>query len=825
MAEPKLFVGIDLGTTNSTAAVFDGAKVDAIRGTDGSTLTPSVVRIDGRGGVMVGARARRYLDTDPDNARGEFKRLMGSAHRLSFAAAKVDKTPEELSAEVLLSLLASTKEQVGVEVDQCVISVPALFELHQTAATGEAARLAGIDRVEFIQEPIAAAIASGWTAENDDEAWMVFDLGGGTFDASLLETREGMLRVVGHDGDNYLGGRDFDNALVDWAVRELGEREGRRLDRKNPAHSKAFRRLKAAAEEVKIELSRASSSPFSVAGLVVDGDELDVELELDRPTFDRVVAPLCDRVVEVCTRLLADHGREAGSLGRIVLVGGPTAIPALRERVAAALGAPFAVGLDPMTLVAQGAAIFAGTVDLSAKATVPRADAGMSKQGNISSDGPKTKLWLQHPGVTADVGPFVVGRALEGAPIHRIRFTRLDGAWESPDEEVDDDGTFTVQLSLSVRARSTFRIEAWSKDGKLVPVSPRETSLSHGLTVTDPPLSRSIGIALATNDVRTYFERGCPLPARRSFVLHTVESATPIAHGFALSVPIVQGEFGLAHLCRLVGVLEIPASDLRAPLAAGSAIEVALGLDRGGRLTASARVEALGQSFDQIVNVDVPTASLADLRERHAALQRRVEEAFAKSTDASIRTQLSRIDAALGRAERDLAAADGGDADGLERARRTLSDSDGELADYESRSAWPELESAALEEATFAAHNVSRHGSGADRQLLEGIVGGIKRALAAHDARALDQRLRAMRRLSNALYLQDPQNLAGELDYYSSNPTRTTDPRRAKEIIVQGRAALGKKDDAAARNAVVELWELRRPGEEARRRGHGSSVK
>ncbi|HTJ84560.1 MAG TPA: Hsp70 family protein, partial [Polyangiaceae bacterium] len=684
----------------------------------------------------------------------------------------------------------------------------------------DAARLAGIDRVEFIQEPIAAAIASGWSADHADEAWMVFDLGGGTFDVSLLETREGMLRVVGHDGDNYLGGRDFDNAIVDWAVRALAEREGRELDRRNPAHAKAFRRLKAAAEEVKIELSRAKSSTLTVPGLVIDGDEIDVDLELERAAFDRAVAPLCDRVVEVCARLMSDHGRESGSLARIVLVGGPTAIPALRERVAAALGAPFAVGLDPMTLVAQGAAIFAGTVDLPAKPA-----AGSTTAAPATDVEPRTKLWLQHPGVTADVGPFVVGRVLEGDPIHKVRFTRLDGAWTSPDEDVEDDGTFTVQLALSMRMRSTFRVEAWSKDGALVPVSPAEISVSHGLTVTDPPLSRSIGIALATDEVRTYFERGCPLPARRSFVLHTVEAATPIAHGFALQVPIVQGEFGMAHLCRLVGVLSIPASDLKAPLAAGSAIEVALGLDRGGRLTASARVDALGQAFDEIVDVDVPIASIADLRDRHGKLQRRVEEAFAKSSDPALRTQLSRIDASLGRAERDLAAADGGDADGLERARRTLSDADGELADLESRSAWPELESDALEEASFAAGNVARYGTAADRQLLEGMIAGIKRALAARDARALDQRLRAMRRLSNGLYLQDPANVAAELDYYASDPTRTTDPKRAKQIIESGRAALAKNDTAGARRALDAVWELRRPGEETRRRGHGSSVK
>src|SRR5271170_2499523 len=231
MATGPLYVGIDLGTTNSTAAVFDGEKVTLIRNPQGATLTPSVVRIDARGTVTVGARARRFLETDPQNTRSEFKRLMGTAQGIEFTAAKLTKRPEELAAEVLKSLRADVKEHLGFVPARAVVSVPALFELPQSAATSEAARLAGFEKIELIQEPVASALAAGWSADAGSGSWLVYDLGGGTFDVSLLETCDGLLRVVGHDGDNFLGGRDFDWALVDWVLAEVSRAAGVTLSR------------------------------------------------------------------------------------------------------------------------------------------------------------------------------------------------------------------------------------------------------------------------------------------------------------------------------------------------------------------------------------------------------------------------------------------------------------------------------------------------------------------------------------------------------------------------------------------------------------------
>src|SRR5882672_11503263 len=229
--DTPLYVGIDLGTTNSAAAVFDGERVSVVRNAQGASVTPSVVRLDKQARVTVGTRARRFVEQDAANTAAEFKRLMGTGKAIEFPAAGTSKKPEELSAEILKALRQDITDQLGVGIERAVISVPALFELPQSAATSEAARLAGFARVELLQEPIASALAAGWRADSDGAGtWLVFDLGGGTFDASLLETRDGLLRVVGHDGDNFLGGRDFDGALVDWVLAEIAKKDGVKIE-------------------------------------------------------------------------------------------------------------------------------------------------------------------------------------------------------------------------------------------------------------------------------------------------------------------------------------------------------------------------------------------------------------------------------------------------------------------------------------------------------------------------------------------------------------------------------------------------------------------
>jgi molecular chaperone DnaK len=818
MAHGPLYVGIDLGTTNSTAAVFDGEKVTLVRNSQGATLTPSVVRIDARGAVTVGGRARRFLETDPQNTRSEFKRLMGTAQVIEFSAAKAKKKPEELAAEVLRSLRADVKEHLGFLPSRAVVSVPALFELPQSAATSEAARLAGFEKIELIQEPVASALAAGWSADAASGSWLVYDLGGGTFDVSLLETRDGLLRVVGHDGDNFLGGRDFDWALVDWVLGEVGRAAGVTLSRSDPKHAAAVRKLKLAVEEAKIELTRADETSLAVAGAFeVNGAPVDVDLVIPRATLEDLCAPLIDRSIEVCKRLLAAHGLTTGQLGRVVLVGGPTVMPSLRARVRAALGVPFGEGLDPMTLVAQGAAIYAATAGLDARSAAPTEERGR-------------RVWLQYPAMSSDLTPAVVGRLVDAGPGEeiKVRLVRGDGGWTSPEVAIDREGAFVITVDLVPRKPSVFRVEATGAGGARIAVSPSSFTIVQGLTISDPPLSRTVGVALADDRVHVFFERGAPLPARRTFVLHTVESVAKGSSSCLLKIPIVQGELDQAHLCRLVGALEIGGVAVKASLPAGSPVEVTLELDRGGHLSARALVPAIGQVFEHVAHLLVPDATPESLAEAVKEMRARIRtlRSDAMRSDAQHALgKLTYVEVALSEVDTDVAAARGGDADAGQKARRTLLELDGMLEEVESDKRWPELDEEARTELAVAASFVTRYGMPSEKQLLDEVTRAVDAARKARQPVELQRQLRVVRNLRVAAFHRDPRAWEKLFEQAASNADQATDIVKAQALVRDGRRAMERGDTATLQSVVEGLWRLLPVSAEDRRLGYDSGVR
>lgn len=815
--ERPLYLGIDLGTTNSAASVFDGEQLLQVRTAGGETLTPSVVRIDAKGTVTVGSRARRFLQKDPDNTRGEFKRLMGSQNQCSFAAAKLQKAPEELAAQVLLSLRKDVEAQLAVQAEQAVIAVPALFELPQIKATSEAARLAGFTRIETIQEPVASALASGWSAEEARGQWLVYDLGGGTFDASLLETQEGLLRVVGHDGDNFLGGRDFDLALVDWLLQKL-QAQGIKLERGNPAHGSAIAKLKAHAEEAKIELSRADSATILLEELSVGDETFDsVEQVITAEDLALATAPLLDRSVRVCERLLQQHG--VRTLERIVLVGGPTLMPPLRKRLEQAFGAPFGSGLDPMLLVAQGAALFAASAAL---------DARPKTVGSKARSGPR--LWLQYPAMTPDTSPFVVGRSLEAAEqVKAVQFERADGQWTSDWLALEGDGTFSGMLSLERRRASRFKVQAQLADGRVQSADPPEIAVMHGVAIGEPPLARTIGVALSDNSVSVYFERGSPLPMRKTFTHRTVQAITTSAADFALRVPVVQGDFPFAHLCRLVGVIEIPASALKETLPAGSPIELTLEVDRGGALSVKAFLPHQDLVFDRVEHLVAPATSpermlelVHQLQERAAALR---ASGF-RSGDRSTLTALADFDNNVASLQQDIRAAQGGEQDAAEKARRTLIECDGLLGDLEAAGAWPELVARVHDEHGQAAYWLQQQpGTEVERTSLAQCMAQIQRALRAKNLREIERQLASIRRLRSTAYLRHPDAWTWELDSCASRLADTTDPARAQVLISKARKAERSGDRLELERSVRELWKLMPSDDEERSLGFNSGVR
>jgi molecular chaperone DnaK len=813
MADSPLYVGIDLGTTNSAAAVFDGERVSVVRNAQGATVTPSVVRIDKQGRVTVGTRARRFIEQDATNTAAEFKRLMGTDKAIEFPAAATTKKPEELSAEVLRALRQDIADQLGTSIERAVISVPALFELPQSSATSEAARLAGFARVELLQEPIASALAAGWRAEEDGGGtWLVFDFGGGTFDASLPETRDGLLRVVGHDGDNFLGGRDFDWRITEHLAAQLSVQPSR----KNPEHAGALRALRLAAEDAKIELSRNERAQVTLAQpLSIDGKDVDVDLELTRATVESLCAPLVDRALDVCVRLLTAHGLGPGRLARVVLVGGPTVMPLVRNRVAARLEAPIAEGHDPMTLVAQGAALYAATAGLDGRAQTQTQTSGR-------------QIWLQYPAVSSDLTPHVVGKFVGENPPAKVKLVRNDGAWSSPEATVGEDGTFLTSVTLLPRRACTFDIVATAANGSVIAVSPPQLTIVQGLTIGDPPLSRTLGVALASGHVQVYLERGAPLPARRTFTHHTVETIAKGSKESVLRIPIVQGELEQAHLCRLVGTLDIGGDAIKDTVPTGSPVEVTIELDRGGRLNARALVPAIGQVFEQVAHLLVPDAAPESLDSAIRDLRRQLmdlrTDAFRHGLGTVIE-KLDRLEARLSEAERDIDAAHGGDADAAQRARRALLDVDATMAEADLARKWPELDAAARQAAITASGTVGFHGTEAERTLLQEVLAAMDKARKDKDAPELERQMRLAQRLSTAAYNRTPEAWEWYFEDAASEIGNSRDLPRAHKLVAEGKKAVERGDIEELRRVVKALWNLLPEDSEARKRGFDSGVR
>lgn len=336
-------VGIDLGTTNSLVSVWQDGKAVLIPNALGETLTPSVVGIDAKGEVVIGREARERLVTHADSTIGSFKRWMGTARETTLARGRVFR-PEELSALILRSLKTDAEAFLGTEVKEAVISVPAYFNDLQRKATLDAGRLAGLKVERLINEPTAAALAYG-LGEVSEGKFLVFDLGGGTFDVSILDKYEGVMEVRATAGDNFLGGNDFTEALTALAMRKLGKSYG---DLSRPEQARVSR----AAEAGKVGLSRARQSELTIR--FDDGEQT---VMLDRDEFEAECAPLLRRLRHPLERAIRDSSLRTQEIDQVVLVGGATRMPMIRALVTRLMGRLPLSNIDPDTTVCLGATV------------------------------------------------------------------------------------------------------------------------------------------------------------------------------------------------------------------------------------------------------------------------------------------------------------------------------------------------------------------------------------------------------------------------------------------------------------------------------------
>ena len=349
-------IGIDLGTTNSCVAVMEGGESVVIPNAEGARTTPSVVAFSKDGERMVGQVAKRQAVTNADRTIISIKRHMGTDYRVNIDGKPY--SPQEISAMILQKLKADAEAYLGQPVTQAVITVPAYFSDSQRQATKDAGKIAGLEVLRIINEPTAAALAYGVDKESEQKI-MVYDLGGGTFDVSILDIGEGVLEVLSTAGDTHLGGDDFDQRIIDWMVSEFKKSNGIDLS----GDRMAMQRLKEAAEKAKIELSGMSQTSINQPYITADATgPKHLELTLTRAKFNELTADLVERTMGPVRQAMSDAGLSASDLSKVLLVGGSTRIPAVQEAVKGITGKEGFKGINPDECVAIGASIQGGVL-------------------------------------------------------------------------------------------------------------------------------------------------------------------------------------------------------------------------------------------------------------------------------------------------------------------------------------------------------------------------------------------------------------------------------------------------------------------------------
>ena len=807
--------GVDLGTTNSVVAVLGENGPKVIQNPESLFWTPSAVWIDARGRIYCGVRAYQRLVSDVENAYGEFKLQMGTDRVYTFAASGQQMKPEELSAEVLKSLRADVQQRTGEVVRAAVVTVPAVFDLPQCEATRRAAELAGIELSPLLQEPIAAGLAYGFQSESESAFWMVYDLGGGTFDAAVLHLRDGQLRVANHGGDNHLGGKLIDWEIVEKLLVPELTRQYRLSDfrRGNPRWRGAFAKLKQQAEVAKIHLSRDEVAPVYIDPLCHDdgGQWVKLDTEIQRGDVDGLMAPYIERSVNICKKVLAEENLTPRDVERLILVGGPTLMPVLRHMLSERLGIPLEFGVDPLTVVAQGAAIFAGTRRLPVEWQSP------PEAGQFAVE-------LEYQPVSDNPEPWVGGtvRGGEGQSIagFTVELVEQTSEWRSGRLRLSDKGTFSTAVHVEKGRDNWFLIELCDPSGRLRETIPDRLG---PIRMSWPPslLLDSIGMVLPGDKVGLLLPRGTPLPARRREKLQTTVPLRRGESGSLLRIPVVEGEHShRADRNRLVGYLDISGSQVRRDVPAGSQVEIAVEIDESRQVTTYAYVKILDQEYDKVMGLvkDLPdpvqlAPEVGREMERLAQILRRQEEV----RDPDAKVVLDRIEAEqmVDQVETALnAAAD--DPDAADKCQNRLLDLQIALDEAEDILEWPGLIAEAERLLKMCRQVVNGLGSPEERSRLGVLETEMREGVRAHEPDLVRDKLIEIEGLRLAIVLRQPgawRKLFNELVQYKS---RMRDQQRAEQLISQGYAAIHSNDENRLRQISLELWPLLSPEDRKR---------
>ncbi|MBQ3657848.1 MAG: Hsp70 family protein [Bacteroidales bacterium] len=603
MARIKIDYGIDLGTTNSSICRMEKGEPVVIKSDTLKDTLPSCVSINKKGSIKVGdgayntmksdkRRATKSWKKEDSNTYIEFKRTMATDTKYHCANINKDFSSEELSAEVLKTLKSFVTDETFRSV---VITVPAKFTVNQKTATIEAAKMAGFDRCELLQEPIAASFAYGLTSEQKNGIWMVFDFGGGTFDAALLRVEDGIMQVFDTAGDNYLGGKDLDAAIVEKIIIPYLKDNYSIDDILSDKEKSAVLRdaMKTYAEDVKNQLSFKDKedilSNLGDLGEDDEGEEIELDLSVTQAQVFDAMRPIFQKAVDICKDLLKKNNLTSNDLNKLILVGGPTHSPLIRQMLREQVTPNVDTSIDPMTAVATGAALYASTLDNDVKAEdievgTIKLEVGYESTSVEQSEWVSVKLDRKASGATC---PEKV----------TVEFVRSDNAWSSGKTEINEMGN-VIEANLLEGKTNAFTINVYNSKGDQLPCFPSEITIIQGSKVGAAPLPYNIGIAVwSDNKQKAVFreakglEKNKPVPAVGVINgLKTTQQLRPGMESDILKVPVYQCEDEpesgrSADLYEYVADVIVTGDEIESLIPENSPVDITIKVDSSEQMT------------------------------------------------------------------------------------------------------------------------------------------------------------------------------------------------------------------------------------------------
>jgi len=617
--------GIDLGTTNSCIAKMEDDNVRIFQTRDNTNTTRSAVYIRKQNKRVVGLRAFNALYNDPANVAVEFKRLMGTNHNKYFPSTEISLTPEELSAEILKSLKGDVQRLIGTNINSAVITVPAFFGTLQCEATYKAAQLSGIENVHLLQEPIAAAIAYGVETQAKNNYWMVYDLGGGTFDVAVISTYHGRLTVLNNEGNNYLGGKDIDELIVEKIFIPNIEAKYMMFDNNSEEYRSLKRKLLLIAEDVKIELSNLNSSIAYIDDVGEDneGVEINLEIEVTIECLDSLLENIIKETLSLSDKVLEGANITREELSKILLVGGSTQITAIRNKLKEYFQVDLDYSLDPITVVGKGAAIYASLNLTEQKKNIPVISAG-----NLLVD-------LDFDSVTADLSSIVAGVFHGDFNKYEVCIESTDGFWTSgwfflEDEE---EKLFEVEVRLQQNKNNDFVVRARDENGEYLDVEGGSFRIKHmeqHLSLTKPLVPHSLAVEYIDNEGNSKLEPIIPknntLPAFGTYVFKTSKEIRTRQDSEYITIKLWEGEnFDEPEANKWVANLYITSKDLERPLPKGTDVEISLEVDESRKISIFASIPDISKDFDKSEFYN-PTPINTD--DRFDQISEEIEESF-----------------------------------------------------------------------------------------------------------------------------------------------------------------------------------------------------